>query len=283
MGELFRRAWSIQVGTVLVRPDNVGRELACRFDVEKSTRREPNAAVVRIANLRPSRRRQLEELDEPTIEIVAGYQDDHSLIFSGDARDIYHKKDGATIWTIIESEDAGRAYRRATVQRSFEANTPVSRVLKYAVEALGVGLGNFSQFEATIELTRGGRVYESGTVLSGFAHRQVDRICRGCGLRWSVQNGNLQLRGAGQPAETQSIRLTPGTGLIGSPAKGKKDERTGRAPVTATSLLIPAIYPGRVVVVESDTVSGGYQVKKCRYTGDTSANAWHVQMELEEY
>lgn len=283
MANLEHRDWSIQVGGVFISPGAPGRSLTCRFEVTKTTGREPNKCTAEILNLTRRRRNELQQLDDPQIQIIAGYHDFSDTIFVGDARDLWVVREGVDNITHIEAEDGGRAYRTATIQRLFHAGTPISNVIEACAAAMGVGAGNTRDVAATAELESGGNNYPSGTTCSGPAWRQLNRVCQSASLRWSVQNGVLQLRAAGRAAEIRTILLSPSTGLLGSPTRGKRDERTGRVTYGARALLIPGLYPGRVIRVESREVNANLMVKRVHYSGDTTGEDWGAELELQEY
>lgn len=297
MPELFRRAWAIQVGTIRVSGEGAGgggerASLDCSFEIEKSTRREPNTAAVKVWNLSQEHRAALRQTRNVALRVEAGYVGHVSTLFDGDVRvaqsapgvERRRKADktrlrsikDATDWvTEIEAEDGGTAYRTATVQQSFGRNTPVATVLRAAVTAMGIGEGNLRELGADPELAGSVGVYENGTVLSGVAHRELDRIVRSVGLRWSVQNGVLQLKRGRQALATRAVMLNKETGLIGSPTLDADGF------VEATSLLNGALYPGRPVVLESRELSGSFQVRRVRHVGDTSVSDWYSETILE--
>jgi len=284
MTRFYQRAWSVVVGTTRIdAPPDPGNSLALKFDVQKSVEREPNTASVRIANMGRSRREALEQLDSPQLEIVAGYRDLTDTIFVGDARDIWSERDGPDVWTTIEAEDGGKSYRTAEIEQSYGPGVPVITVLRACADAMGIGIGNAASVIAGATLDTAGSNFAGGTVLSGPAWRSLNRICRSCSLRWSVQSGVLQLRTSGQPAETTSIRLSPGTGLIGSPTRGAKDEQTGRVTHTLQSNLIPGLYPGRVVEVDSSELEGAFLCRRVGFMGDSTGQDWVADLEVGEY
>ena len=280
---LADRVWSVDIGTTRIRNVDGARELSVIFEVAKSLEREPNTATVRIANLSRSTRRSMEEAEDPQVTLRAGYPDLDDIIFVGDARDIWSERDGTEVWTNIEAEDGGRSYRTAEIERSFEADTSVETVIRYCAEAMGVGLGNTTVAIDGATLTQADDRYAEGITLSGPAWRQLDRVCRSCSLRWSVQNGVLQLRGSGRPAVTRAILLRPGSGLVGSPTRGKKEPRQEHASYSVRSLLIPGLYPGRVVRVESEEVNADLLCRRARYSGDTRGEDWFADLEVQEY
>ena len=268
MSRLFGRYFELRLGSLRV----VGASI--KFEIVKTLGREPNTANLRLANLAQSTRDQL--ATDTEIEVRAGYEDDHDVLFIGDARDVWTERDGPDLWSVIEAEDGGRAYRAATMERSWDSQVSPHDAIAACVEALDIGRGNLATASTTAS-------YAEGLVLSGLAWRQLDRVCRDAGLRWSVQNGNLQLRQSGHPAETSAVHLTPGTGLIGSPKRSKRDARTHRVTAEARSLITPGLYPGRVVVLDSSTVEGNWRINRVRYQGETRGAPWYADLELEEY
>jgi len=312
---LSQRDWSITVGTVRVTPGAPGRSLTCRFEVVKTVEREPNKLTLKIYNLTERRRNALLELEEaPQVQVVAGYQDLTDTIFVGDARDIGNYRDGVDNILELEAEDGGTSYRTATIQESFAPGVSVATVIGACADAMGVGRGNTASVAADAELDSGSNTYPTGTTVSGVAWRQLNRVCQSASLRWSVQNGVLQLMrlrripvsyrarateaeddteldfvktGGGyaviQPAEVRAIRLSPSTGLLGSPTRGKRDDRTGRVTFGAKALMIPGLYPGRVVRLDSRLVESNLLCRRARYVGDTTGNDWMVDLELQEY
>lgn len=285
MTRLFsERDWEIRVGTVLITPGTPGRTLTCEFEVTKTTAREPNKCTVKIANLTRRRRDELAELDEPELQVIAGYRDFKDTIFAGDVRDLWSYREGVDTWTEIEAEDSGRSYRTARIEQSFAPGTSLSTVIRACAVAMGVGVGNTDEIAADAELPSGSNTYPTGTTVSGVAWRQLNRIATSASLRWSVQNGVLQFRRPGQAAETVSApHLSPGTGLLESPTRGARDQRTGRITYGAKCLMNPAVYPGRVVRISSRELSADLMVKRATYSGSTTGENWFVDTELQEY
>jgi hypothetical protein len=48
-------------------------------------------------------------------------------------------------------------------------------------------------------------------------------------------------------------------------------------------MLIPGLYPGRVVQLDSDTLGGAYHCTRVRFAGDSTGPDWYADLELEEY
>lgn len=267
---LFQRTWRVTVGGLNVS------ELDLTFDVEKSTKREPNTAEINVYNLSETSRSKISEEEDPTVTLRAGYEadgDQPPVLFVGDARRIFTAADGIDFVTTIQARDLGRAYQAARMNKSYGPGTPISTALRDAVDALGVGRGNLSEFDVT--LSNGARNFATGFVASGQAHRVLNSLVRGAGLRWSIQNGSLQLMQRRQALQTRAVLLSPDSGLVESPTKDEKGI------VTARCLMQTGLEPGRRVSIESRLLSGTYEIRKTKYEGDTRGNAWHAIVECK--
>lgn len=253
------------------------------FDVQKSVEREPNSAAVKITNLNPETRRQFEQGQNLQLEIVAGYLNNSDIIFSGDVNDVWTERNNTEPILSIEAKDGGRSYRSSRITRSFDAGVSLVTVISACAQAMGVGIGNTTQIASSASLDSGGNTFANGYTLDGVAWRELNEVVRSAGMRWSVQNGALQLRATGQPADTTAIRLSPTTGLIGSPSRGKQERNNRRAVVNARSLLIPGLYPGRIVQLESSEVTGGWLCRRVKYIGESTGQNWYCDLELTEY
>ncbi len=282
MAELWMRSWSVQIGTMRVRSTGARQPFAIQLEVDKTLDREPNTAAVRVANLSSDQREEVQGADAPQLELRAGYTELEDTIFVGDVRDAWTERDGADLWLVVEAEDGGSSYRTARISRSWEHGVQLATVIAGCADAMGVGRGNSATVAASAELDSGGSTFLGGYTADGVAWRELDAVCRSSGLRWSVQSGVLQLRRVGQPAERRAVRLAPGTGLTGSPtpSRGSGDDAAG---VRATALLMPGLYPGRVVQLDSDTVSGTYLCSAVSYRGESRGAEWKADLELEEY
>ncbi|MEM9407167.1 MAG: hypothetical protein AAGA81_14105 [Acidobacteriota bacterium] len=240
---------------------------------------------MRLWNLTRSRQAEIEQAPTAQVIVDAGYRNDRGAetIYRGElfrARsrraepNITTELSGVDAITVVEARDGGRGFRQARIEQSFGAGVSVNTVLRACAAALGVGIGNLDQVTG-VELEAGGNIYPEGVVLSGPVSRELTRVLRGLGLRWSVQHGALQLLRGGELLQTEAIRLTPSTSLIGTPEVG------ARGVVRVVSLLTPDLWPGRAIVLESRRVNGRYRARKVTYTGDSHGGEWQCISELE--
>jgi hypothetical protein len=275
--ELRQRIYTVRVAQLQIT------ELDVSWDIVKSKKKdEHNSCSLNIYGLSADSRAQIEALSlKPKkdglqsgnirVEIEAGYETTGtSLIFRGDLRTAVSSRQGSEIVTTIEGEDGGRSVLRARIAKSFGAGTDYAAAVKACASAMGVGLGNLADVTATIR-----HVYKSGLVLSGNASDSLRKVLRPLGLTYSIQNGVLQLQRAGAPLNTQAVLLSQDTGLVGSP------ERDANGIVTATSLLIPELIVGGVVVFNTKDLKGAYQIQRANLTGEKSGRDWYVKIEAK--
>lgn len=280
---LYDRRWRVQIGDLDVTA------LDLRFDVLKSTKREPNVALIRVRNLGPDARARASRA--ATVSVRAGYRDDGDeppLLFVGDVRRVTHEYYAATYETIIEARDGGTAYSDRRISRSYAPGTPLTAIVRDVVDAMQIGRGNLADVEPSLRLAGVATVPE-GYVATGRASDVLSALLRASRLRWSVQNGALQVLRLGAPVRATAVVLSPQTGLVGSPTAGDRAAsqaavaRTAskrRGIIDAVSLLQPGLEPGRPVVLESALVSGDYEVREVRYEGDTASDEWYARLVL---
>lgn len=283
MSALYGRTWRVTVGTLRVEPP-----MRVAFEVERSVRSTPNKATVQVWNLTRDHQAQIEQAADAQVIVEAGYLNDRGLetIFAGELwrargkastgpQGIRTERSGSVdSVTHIEARDSGVSYQQARIERSFGSGVSVATVLRACADALGVGAGNLADVADLAQLDAGGSEYPEGTVLSGQAARELTRILAPLGLRWSVQSGALQVLRLGRSLRSEAVRLTPSTGLVGTPEVGT------RGTVKIVSLLTPDLAPGRAVVLESARVSGRYLVRSTTYRGDSHAQDWYAECEL---
>jgi len=266
---LTDRVWRVTVGELDISA------LAIDFQIMRSIKREPNTLSLSVFNLSADHRAQV-QTGTNQITVRAGYRDTGAhVLFVGDARNVLSEQDKTEIKTTIEGRDSGRAYQQARIDRSYAPGTPVATVVRDLVARLGVGEGNTEDaISAGLTLRNDASDFGDGYTASGKVPDVLTALLRGSGYRWSIQNNAIQILRRGRPIQSQAVRLSKTSGLIGSPAKGDR----GR--ILAMSLIQPGLDPGRRIVLDTPEVSGGYEVERAEYVGTTRANDWSVSLTL---
>lgn len=269
VARLFGRTYRLQVGRQVVT------ELDISFRVKTSVTRQPNTAEISIKNLNESNRRRIEQSQEG-VALHAGYGDAPGAIFLGEVKTAVTTRERADLVTKMECTDGGRQQSAQRTNRSFGSGARITDVIAQLGQDLGVGMGNLEQVAASAEFPGLGQTFPRGTALNGNTARQLDMITRSAGLEWSIQRGAFQFTQRARPLAGQAVVLSASTGLLGTPAKDK--DRT----VSARSNIIPNLFPGRQVTLESLNIRGQYRATRCEYVGDTRGPDWYIDHVLKD-
>lgn len=271
---LFGRTWSLQVGSLDLT------DLDFTFKVERSARREPNRAEIKIWNLNPATRAIVEA--GGTVALRCGYDVDPPLLFRGDSRWVWTEREGPDLITTITARDGGRAYSEARIARAYNPGTSISTILEDLIADMDIGRGNLDEVAAAFQLRTGATTVPDGYVAAGPCRRVLSDLLRGAGLRWSVQNGALQVQRGGTPLQATAIVLAADSGLLEVPTWDERGHRTRgrRGVLTAKSLLQPGTEPGRKVRVETALVEGDFEIRAGSYAGGTRENDWTATLAL---
>jgi hypothetical protein len=290
---LFKRAARVVVDTIelVVDPASPGNSLDLSFSVVRSLKPEPNTAEIQIWNLNEDNRSALEDKGtlpgsvakgEPppkpppgiACTIEAGYEEQTALLYSGTLRVAYTTREGADLITTLSAGDGEKEYQRSRVNLSIAKGTPNTSVLEQVQKALGINAGNLST--AAAALASAPILFPQGGVLSGSASQIMTRVAQSLGFEWSIQEGALQLLQNAEPLAATATLLTPSTGLVGTPSID-----VGGI-LTAQALMIPDIFPGRLIVLESERLTGNYRVETCNYSGNTAGPDWYIDIEAKK-
>lgn len=269
MTKLFRRAIDVVVDTIRIASG--GLDVA--FQIEKDLSRHPNKAEIKIRNLNENHRRQLEQLREVRVALKAGFEDGVATLFYGDLRRASTVRDGDNLVTTVSGGDGDKA-SRARASQTRRRGEGIVAALGDIVDSMGVAPGNL--FDAFAGAPEAGRDYRGAVTVDGDASRDLTELLDSAGLEWSVQDGTLQVLRIDQALGGTAVRLSADTGLLGSPSVD------AHGIVTAETMLIPDVFPGRRVVFESESLRGLYRVRKATYAGDTASDAWGIHLECKK-
>lgn len=266
MRQFIRKArLSFNGGALIVNPGGANlHEMKIEFDITKGIESSQNTAQITIWNLTEAHRNAVgRELDDVVLE--AGYMppgggSNVGIIFAGQMRDVEHKREGPDIKTTISCGDGDRAFRRATISKTFPAGTPVQDVVEEIykqLEAEGLKRGEWKFPE---DMPPFKRPYS----MCGSCVREMDRLGRSRGFYWSSQNGVMEIV-PGDGTIGGVVLISPETGMVDTPTITDNG-------VKVSTLLNPEIRPGRRVRIESKTMSmnaegGLYRVSQVRFHG----------------
>lgn len=269
---LFDRKIRVIVGTIEIT------DLDISFRIHKSLTPSPNAAELTILNLSAANRSALEHIQIVPVQIDVGYAKGMSTIFLGDLRVAMTTHEGPDYVTRLSAGDGEQAVRKARVNITIKPSAATNdSVLDAVARSLGVGIGNLEQAKNQLRASGLSNQFTEGAVLSGSAFREMNGICRTLGLSWSVLDGKLLILPLGVALAGQALLISENTGMIGSPTVDNSGV------LTVKTLLIPDIFPGRKLVLESERISGQYRIEICDYSGDTAATDWYCTIQGKKY
>lgn len=248
-------------------------DIKIEFDVAKTISSDQNSALIKIWNLSEGHRNALgKELDN--IELEAGYTppggaDTTGIIFKGQIRDWEHRRDDENIVTFLSTGEGDKAFRKATITKSYKAGTEVKEVVEDIYKELekeGVDRGEWKFPE---DIPKFKRPYAA----VGPAKREMDTLSHGHHFYWSVQNGTMEII-PGDGKVGMVVVLSKDSGLVGTPTITDNGVR-------AIALLNPEIRPNRPVRIISQTLEmnaqdGEYRVSEARYSGDNRDGDFYV-------
>jgi hypothetical protein len=269
--DLFDRSYRLQIEDLLIT------ELHITLSVKRSlSAKVANSAEVTVYNLSTDNRKRLQALQNVFVSLEAGYSGVNSLLFRGDLREAWSHRDGTDWITEVSSASAVVNRKQKRVQASFPAGTSVRQIIEHCAGALQIGLGNTQKQAANAKLWNvSPPAFTTGYVASGDAVSQLDRVCRSCGLEWSIQDSQLQLLPRGEALQEDGIILTPDSGLLDSPELGKGGV------VRCKTLMIPGLYPGRRVELRTRHVQGVYRIETTHHQGGfDDGDEWGAELEL---
>jgi len=285
-----------------VRVNAAGRDytgLRVGFTIEKDLTRAPNHAEVILYNLARKTREGLHRGDgKVPVVVEAGYRDTGMiLLFSGEMREAFSRPEPDGSWaTVLRAGDGDTALRKARNATGARPGVSAERVISEAFGELKVGAGNlFTELKkqvgsADFSVDKLGAAFEKGFAGTGSVAEQFDKTLKSAGLEFSVQDGQLQVLGAGKALGTVATILAPETGLEGSvevDAKGTCHCRVR---------IVPGLGPGYPVQITrssaeaiGDLLRFGfdvdrtvYRIEKTRYVGDTHGQDWNAEIDCRD-
>jgi hypothetical protein len=245
-------------------------EIKVGFHASRGISGTANTASISLWNLNPEFRQAVgKELDQVTLE--AGHEGNIGVIFTGQLRDVEHRREGMDIVTTLSSGDGDKAFRNTVISRTFPAGTPVTEVVEgiYGeMEKQGVGKGEWV-FPSSLS------DYKRPYSIAGTATRELDVLGRTHGFYWNVQNGVMEIIPS-DGALPGVLYLDDSSGLISTTVTDNG--------VRVTALLDPEARPNRQMQVNSTvepTIAGEngvFRISQVDFYGDNRDGAFEMSI-----
>lgn len=263
--------------------------LRITFDIDKNLIGTSSKSKIEIYNLSVESRNRISS--GFILQLQAGYVGLMDTIFLGnvDYQGAKTQRKGPDIITGMECGDGESAIAMTTLNKSYPPGTQLYQVLQDLAGSMhlnsvtddgGIGTG--------IVLGIPALTYGRGLTVHGSCKDSLNTILIPLGLRWNVQNGNLNITPVRANNGTEAIVVASGsvtdpttgvtkfdpkksTGLIGTPFKSSTYTEF-------TTLLNPKIVPGCVVqlICENNAINGFYKVMRAHYIGDSHESKWQI-------
>src|SRR6056297_29990 len=256
------------------------RNLRMSFQIEKTTKSDPNRATFTVYNLNENSRAKLEEAAELFLSIEAGYGDETKVIFSGDVDKIENKKTPTDWVTIVETGDGKKDLTETRLNKSYKKGTSVKTVIDDALSAFT----NLKNNGLPDGLIQSAKELVTGGTFSGKSKDVLDKLLGEQGLEFSVQDDEVVITEKDKATNNDIYIINPNSGLINSPAKTEEKNKEGKVVkgVTFTALLNPNLVPKQRVRVESRNITVEYTIIKINHVGDSQQGTFYTQVEDKE-
>lgn len=240
-------------------------DLRTTFHIDKTSEFYSNKSTIGLYNLTQENRSKFKRGD--SIRLVAGYSGASlsSMLYFGEIVTVTNERKGADIVTTFLCGDAENQILNSHFEKTYPPGAPAVQVIEELVVEMGISIGVVIGIESL--------VFSSGFSAYGTVANSLNKILKNQGLEFSVQNNALQILPKSAHTGEEAVSLTKNSGLIGVPSEGNDFYKF-------KSLIIPNLTPGRLLAVESDTVTGFFRIRKAVYEGDThSSTKWNVDIE----
>lgn len=281
----YPRAWSVVVG----QPGQPGRRiegLRTTFDVTQTDGSEPNRGSVRLFNISEETAQAL-EAPASLLQLFAGYGFDPNLIFLGDITRAVPGTIGADVPTLIECGDGQNQLATQRARVAIKGATTLEKALGEAVKGFVKDpVKAFTSWASSDGKTPLPRGFSS----SGNVRAVLRGLARVRTFDWFMLNGQLHILAPGAALRLPAVRLTPDTGLVGSPERALIRRQVGTTSQELRGVKLKALLtqdagrltPRRIVRVESRAVTGWFLARTVRKRGDSWGRDWYVEVEATD-
>ena len=261
--------------------EETGRAIRCAFSCEVGDSSSCNTGKIMLWNLSDETLRILEQ-EDCLIELRAGYGDDLPVIMGGTLTYFETEANGADRQTTIEFVDSFVSARDTTLSLSYSGNINGEKIVRDCAREMGCEI-KFSPNARMIDF--------KNYAFVGTGKTLIGRLCDRCKLRWSIQNGIIQICALDEPLTMAAYVLSAESGMIGSPkpvfesastssqsasgsASSNATKRKSKKGIEITYSLNGHIQVDDYVKVDSRKYKGNYRASKIKFSGDTEGDIW---------
>lgn len=227
---------------------------------------------------------QRQQLRAGRLRIIAGYRDNYALICDHEIIKVRYDRMNDTL--TLEAQDGRVPWENSFVVETLPGGADLSLVQDVLQQASNAGLQSdedfknallqkLPEYQAASGNVRGKR--ETGYVLLGPTKRAARRLNDTLGIRQFRQGGRLVTVSANAATLDRAVVLAPNRGRTSL-------ERMERGFVRVESLMIPQLFAGRQVLLQSNEglpeEGGVFRVDEAVFAGDYLGDSWGVTCRL---
>lgn len=241
------------------------------FDIEFTDDSKLNHAEIVLYNLAPNRINNIRK-GTPVI-VQAGYEKDVGAIFMGAVYEAKTVREGVDRKTTIKAVDATDQVSKLKVNKTYQAGTRASQIIRDLAGLSGLSLGALS-------LPRD-IVYRSGKTVQGSIIKNLKRLAQDVGAKFHISNQKIYIRG-GKEGDNIQFLFNADRGLIGTPEPFVEEDDKGKEirGYKVLGLLQHRIRADAIITVESSIIKGQYRVRKGRHYGSNFGQDFYTEMEV---
>jgi len=275
----FNRLIEVVIGSTAGTGKKISQS-RIRFSVDKTDNKSANESIIEIWNLSDA----TANLAKTNYKIIlrAGYEDEGGLknLFFGDIKEAIQKKEGTDKILKISAYDGYTNIQNKTISLSYKAGTSIQQIFNDFTSVFGLPITN-----KNLVLTGN---YANGYAYVGKVKQGITEILNYAGKQWSIQNNQIIVYSPGEFIQTTGLKLSPNTGLIGTPEpiSNSDDQQTEGQTIPKRwkikSLLFPQLFPGVKIRINSEKVNGYFRIETSKSLGNNWEGDFTCEMEVVE-
>lgn len=249
------------------------------FEITKSLVAKENTAYISIYNI-GKETRELISRDYSTLMLKVGYMDSYlSQVILGDITSSYITQVESDVITKLQVIEGSRRLRERIIDISLNNNPTLGEVLERVSYKTGYPLKVVGLDE--------NKVFDQSYSDLGSVDTVLDHIGQIINFKWSLQNGTILIVGQKANNATADFVLNSQTGLLLNPDPVKLYESRIDTDImekdkkNILALLQPNLAVNDLVAIDGQEIKGNYRITKIKHTGDTMANEWYSNIEVD--
>jgi hypothetical protein len=293
-----------RVVKVEITPKKTGKKIAIeglrvKFNVQKTIDAALNSGTIDIYNMNAGNRAAVafkynlhQTIDKAIgafggrIDLIAGYEGDEKLLFSGDMTSAFTTRDGGDYITRISAKTKAEVLTGTKIKKTFPKGTNYRSIIDFIIAELDIPAVK-AEVTSYINQIVGGTVLNSGESVVSNLQGMISKVNKRFDgkLSINIDEAGINVHGPGISGRTKpKFFYSKYTGLIGPPQITNQGS-------DLKVLLEPNIRISDLIFIESPSILGTneplYVVRSINHIGDsregefaTSLNTWFYSAAL---